>query len=419
MMLKKILCASLLCTAFFNVSAKPSIWVYSDLSDPRDLRGHGHPQNDPDDISALGSLLLTADEFNIEGIVFSSTNREGLKDATPFMQASFVDAYNRSVPALRAAGYDFQERIDFIRSDIIKNGKPIKFKPEKNYADLSQFQSVAPLAKLLTQKPIYVLNWGPLTESAVLVKHLLDTNNEVALNNLTVISHWTKSATAQGTIEKPFHVANCRDDYKACMYLHDEALVNPLVKFVEIGPAGQSGVVNGSAKFDNFPVFTQSPLGQLFYHGKFYNGKPDNSDSATFWVLTEFGANLSDYKNDGSLSLEEEKAVVKLFRDDGKAIVEYQAKKSNASASVKPFSNKQIADWFTYVYVKKGKIEVHMPHAGEFELKTVAGKPLLTANLARGDYEFEFKQYKPTKLVATVKSEGVVKTLKIGNAEYR
>lgn len=415
-MLNKIIILGTLLLSSFNLLAaeKPNLWIYSDLSDPRDLREHGHPQNDPDDISALGALLLTADRFNIQGFVYSSTNRKNLTDATPFIAESFIQAYKLSVPVWRSKGLDYQIEIPFIRSDITKTVEPSKYQPSRNYADISQFNSIIQLVELLNKKPIYVLNWGPLTESAILLKHLLDTNNQVALNNLTIISHWTKSATAQGTIEKPFHVANCRDDFKACMFLHEEALANPIVKFIEIGPAGQSGIVNGSVKFNNYPIFENSPLGQIFYHAKFFHRKPDQSDAATFWLLTELGANLDDYQDDGSLTFENEKTVVKKFYQDGKAIIEELAVKSEAAKQAKSFSKRQISDWFSYLYIKKDKIELHLPYDGQFKLMTQQGRPLIAADLNYGDHYFEFKHYPYSDFIAELKVEGITKRLSIG-----
>ena len=79
--------------ALGTAHAKPTIWVYTDLSDPSDQRSGGHPQNDPDDICSLAALLLEANRFEIAGIVFSSTNRKELKDATPFVESTFTEAY--------------------------------------------------------------------------------------------------------------------------------------------------------------------------------------------------------------------------------------------------------------------------------------------------------------------------------------
>ena len=96
------------------VPTKPTIWVTTDLSDPRTTRTGGHPNNDPDDICSLAALLLEADRFDIAAVVYSSTNRQNLPDATDFVQSTFAAAYAHDVPFLNAAFGGFQS--DFMCS---------------------------------------------------------------------------------------------------------------------------------------------------------------------------------------------------------------------------------------------------------------------------------------------------------------
>lgn len=367
---------------------KPSIWVYSDLSDPRQVRDHNHPINDPDDISALGSLLLTANRFNIEGIVVSSTNRANLVDPMPFINEAFIKPYQASLPGLNSTIGGYQEQINILRSSVTQVAEPKRFNPNKSYLDLAEFTTVAPVVKILQEKPLYVLNWGPLTESAILVKHLMETENQNALENLTIASHWTLSTVSQGSPEKPFHVANCRDDWKACMYLHELAKENK-IKFIETGSSGQAGVVNGSVHYADYPGFEKSPLGQIFYHAKFYHQKPDQSDSATFWLLTEFGASLEDVKTDGTLTTAEEQQLIKLMKDDAVEIISELRKASDAAAlSASPLNQNQIANLFTFIYQKKGKIEVYCPYESQLTLTDKNLKTLMSAQLTAGDHKF-------------------------------
>ena len=177
---------------------KPHVWVYSDMSDPRNQRAGGHPQNDPDDICSLAALLLEANRFNIEAVVFSSTNRKNLADATDFVQSTFADAYAHDVPYLNETIGGFQPEIRFLRSSITGGSEPRKFDPQKDYSDLTGLETVRRLVEFAEREPVYVLSWGPLTESAMAVKHCLDTGNETALANLFILSHWTKSWIAQG-----------------------------------------------------------------------------------------------------------------------------------------------------------------------------------------------------------------------------
>jgi glucose/arabinose dehydrogenase len=390
-------------------AAKPNVWVYTDHSDPRDLRAHNHPQNDPDDIVSLAALLLSAARFNIEGIVYSSTNRRGLGDATPFVEEALAEAYRRSVAAWNRNGGDYQPDIPFIRSSITREAQAQAFDPERDYADIGSFEGMPELVSLLEREPVYVLNWGPLTESAILVRHLLGTGNEQALANLVIVTHWTKSATAQGTPEAPFEVANCRDDARACAWLHESAQADDRVRLVELGPAGQTGIVNGSKSFARYADFETSPLGQIFYHAKFFNGAPDQSDASSFWLLTPYGADLGDYPHDGSLDIATERANVDRFARDAEAIVADLWLRARAAAGAQPFSRQEISGWFNYLYVKKGRIEAHLAYPGRFQLQDASGELLLDEVLDKGNHAFELQAFDEFPLQARLESEGIEK----------
>lgn len=85
-------------------AAKPNVWVYTDMSDPRE---GGHSFNDPDDIVTMSALLLEANRFNIETIVVSSTNRKYLGDSMDFVSRVFLDAGDQMVrgDSLKAGKY--------------------------------------------------------------------------------------------------------------------------------------------------------------------------------------------------------------------------------------------------------------------------------------------------------------------------
>ena len=393
---------------------KPNVWIYTDLSDPRSVQAQNHAQNDPGDLASLAAVLLSADRFNIEGIVVSSTHRPNLDDAMPFMESAFGEAYRRSVEAWAAQGHDYQPDIPFIRSSISRSASPVKFDPEGDYTDISRFEGMPELVALLKSEPVFVLNWGPLTESAVLVQHLLTTENNAALSNLVLASHETWSATAQGTPEQPFEAANCRDDAPACQYLHEVAQTDKRVKLIEMGSAGQNGIVNGSKSFGRYPAFEQSPLGQLFYHAKFYHGAPDQSDAATFWLLTPFGGSLEDYADDGSLDIETEKANAERFHVDGDAILADLLQRSMAANAAQPFSREEISDWFNYLYVKNGRIGAHLAYSGIFRLVDARGELLIEQALEKGRHDFELDEYEHLPLQASLVSAGVEKSVEIG-----
>ena len=127
---------------------KPAIWVYTDLSDTRDLRAGFHPQNDPDDHCSLAALLLEANRFQIRGIVFSSTYRPGLKDATQCVEATFLAAYQHDLPLLNKKLGGYQETLPFHRSSIAGAPAPVKFNPVRNYADLGILETVKALIEV-------------------------------------------------------------------------------------------------------------------------------------------------------------------------------------------------------------------------------------------------------------------------------
>ncbi len=275
------------------------------MSDPRDQREGGHPFNDPDDIVTMAALLLEADRFHIETIVVSSTNRKYLGDSMDFVNRVLLDAYHHDQPYLDKAFGGFPETINFVRSSATHVALPVRFDPSRDYTDLSAYETVASLIEYAEANEVYVLCLGPLTEPAIAVKHCLDTNNWKALGNMTFVAHWTMSFIAQGTLEAPYEVANCRDDARACSFIHEQARLDQDIKFIELGSVGQKGIVDGSAGFDRLDEFNNSRLGQIYLHAKRYGDKPDMSDGSTFWLLTEaFGVSLDDYPHNGTLTQE-------------------------------------------------------------------------------------------------------------------
>ncbi|MEZ5278096.1 MAG: hypothetical protein R3F07_17065 [Opitutaceae bacterium] len=389
---------------------KPTIWVTTDLSDPRTTRSGGHPNNDPDDICSLAALLLEANRFDIAAVVYSSTNRQNLPNATDFVQSAFAAAYAHDVPFLNAAFGGFQPEIPFIRSSLTRHAEPIRFDPDRDYSDLSELETVAALVDLAARKPVHVLSWGPLTESAIAVKHCLDTGQPDVLANLFIISHWTKSWIAQGTPETPFHVANCRDDARACDFLHTMAGQGAGFRFVELGSVGQTGVVNGAAGYPGFGAFQGSRLGQIFIHAKFYHGKPDQSDGATFWLMTgQFGPTLSDYPDDGSLDQATEERGRDLFLENGHQILDDLRRRSDAAAAANdPFPPGFLASRFTYVYqYLNGRYYIHVPLEATFEIRDATGRSVMSGRLQPGDHELDFSRLAPGDYPVTIKCGGL------------
>ncbi len=377
---------------------KPHLWVYTDMSDPRVTRSGGHPYNDPDDICTLAALLLQANRFHIAAVVYSSNHRKGLGGDTDFVPNIFAGAYAHDRPHLEAALGGYQEKINFVRSSLRRTDPTERFDPERDYADLTDLPTVQALVDYATENPVYVLLWGPTTEGAIAAKHCLTMGNETALENMTFIAHWTRSYIAQGTPEAPHKVANCNDDAHACLWLHQTAQRDRRVKFIEIGSTGQTGIVNGSAGYAHFPDFQKSRLGQIFVHGKFYHGKPDQSDGATFYTLVdEFGAGLADFTTDGTFSQAREENARDKFLADGHAILNDLRLRSNAAATAgNPFPAATILEHFTYVYqFIRGNYGMHLPLPSEVEIRTPSGTVLHTGDYASGNHKLDFMYNQP------------------------
>ncbi|WNJ19127.1 nucleoside hydrolase-like domain-containing protein [Pontibacter sp. G13] len=376
---------------------KPVVWVYSDLSDPRQQRDGGYPQNDPDDIVSMASLMLSANRYDIRQIVVGSTNRIGLEDPMPFVSEMLLNAYEHDQAALNESLGGFPETLPFIWSSITQQTSPIAFDSTASYLDLSELETVQALVDLASNEQVFVLNWGPLTESAMAVKHCLDTGNDAALRNMIFISHWTKSSLAQGSLETPFHVANCWDDVEACRFLHNEAGRNPLVRFIELGCVGQKGIVNGAAGFDQMETFGASRLGQIFITAKYYHQKPDFSDAATHWLLASgVGPAWTDYPSDGSLSVQEEGQFVQHFLDASPWIMDDLLHRSEIAARKKePFSPEQLAHYFTYVYFNhfRNAYGMHLTQSSHVMISDSLGTVFFEGDFPKGDHALELETF--------------------------
>ncbi|GAB5562685.1 MAG: hypothetical protein SynsKO_43320 [Synoicihabitans sp.] len=377
---------------------KPNLWIYTDMSDPRVQRSGGHPYNDPDDICTLAALLLEANRFNIEAVVYKSNHRKGLGPDTDFVSNIFADAYAHDQPHLDAALGGYQPEINFIRSSLRRTDPTERFDANGDYVDLSDLPTVQALVDYATENPVYVLLWGPVTEGAIAAKHCLTTGNDAALENMTFIAHWTRSYIAQGTPEAPHRVANCNDDAVACQWFHDVAGRNRQVKYDELGSIGQTGIVNGSAGYPHFADFRKSRLGQIFVHAKNYGGKPDQSDGATFWVLIEeLGPTLDDLTTDGTFSQAREENARDKFLADGHAILDDLRLRSAAAAMAgNPFSPAIILEHFTYVYqFIRGNYGMHLPLPATVTIQSPNGAVLHSADYAPGSHDFAFMQNQP------------------------
>ncbi len=335
-----------------GVAQKPNIWIISDFtgSDGFKIATEDESQlnttTDSDDHAALAMYLMKANLFNTVGIVLGSNRGGDRYDALTTFDRDFRPAYEVDVTCLNAEGFDYPPAESFrvMRAGTMKQ----LFDPEANYRDYDQLPaSVQALVDELDkddytrEQPLYVLSWGPLTETAVALKHLIENNKTDALARLHLVSHWTSSFIAQqqnpvdcfaGRVEtEKYRVSNCRSDCEACDYLHEEAAKQGAAfRFTDLGAIGQRGIVNGSEAF--FPEkfsgpsanrFKESELGKLFIQAKFRNGKPDGSDAATFYaILGTFGVQLSDFNDNGVLTASSESEANQTFYDNAADILE-------------------------------------------------------------------------------------------------
>jgi hypothetical protein len=335
-----------LCAALFvalpiraaAADAKPKVWIYTDMSDGT-LKGPTHmgTVNDPDDIPAMAGYLLMANEFETLGIVVSSTHRKEHRE-TPdqgvWANRFFGDAYRAEVAALNKSLGGYPADIRFTQSCIKESAE--RYDAEKTYSDLASYPTVRSLLDTAAQQPdgalINVLCWGSLTEPAILVNHCVATKRMDVLKKLRFIAHWTDSSRNQGTPEHPENVANCREDAAACAYMKKSAR-DGIIRYVECGAIGQSGIVGGGPKGRSyFDAFKAGRLGTIFVEGKFVHGNVDHSDSATYWVLLgNWGVSLNDIASDGTNPPAVEAANEQKFRESSKRIHDELLRRAKAA----------------------------------------------------------------------------------------
>lgn len=366
---------------------KPNIWVYSDLTDPRDRMEGGYPKGDQDDIAALASLLLSADRFHIESIVLGSGPFTDITNPLKLVEEIVVPAYKDHVENLKDNTHDYQMEINFQWSAVTRSdGWPRLYRDDRDYKDLSDYDTVSSLAEYARDHEVYVLVWGAMTEPAILVKHLLNTGRQDVLDNITIISHWGKSFLnsmyKEAVKTDPFAVTNSQTDLKASKYLHKQAELGR-VKMIQLGSVGQAGIVDGSANYPRIEEFDKSRLGQILISAKYYNNQVDQSDAATFWLLAEdLGFSLDDYPNDGSLTKEIETRNIAKFKQSAPAIMDNLVDRVHASAGT-PYPPSLVADYFCYSYHRWGHYSIYAPNPVSYRILNPEGEVVKKGELKR------------------------------------
>lgn len=336
---KYLIATVLIFSTTLPLSAKPKVWIYTDMSD-KTIPGTNHEGtvNDPDDISAMAAYLMLSNRFETLGVSVTSTHRKEHKTSPnqgEWATKYFGDAYAKDLVNLNKNIGGYQKSIPFMQSCVKETME--RFNPERSYSNLNKYDTVEALLKEVqkSKETIYVLCWGALTEPAILVKHCIESDTADLLERVSFISHWSNSPLHQGTPEMPDKVANCRDDYKACSYLKDMASKGK-IRFYECGAIGQHGSVSGSPKgADHYAQFHKSELGKIFATGKFVFNSVDFSDAATYIVLAgEWGVTLDDINPDGSNSAEVELANEKRLKQSAHKLNADLLKISNIAAGV-------------------------------------------------------------------------------------
>lgn len=318
---------------------KPNVWIFTDMTDKR-IPGKNKEGtvNDPDDISAMAGYFLMSNYFNTLGVVVGSTHRKehvNTPDQAVWADQVFNSAFQKDRPNLQKAIGNYPTKIDFIQSSILKTAE--KFDGKKNYRSIEAYSSLQAFLSTAREHQglINILCWGSLTEPAILVKHLLRTKQQALLQRLRFIAHWTNSPLHQGTPARPWKVANCNEDLRACRFLKKQAL-NGRIKFYELGAIGQHGIVSDAISGEAFNnQFNRSALGRLFRNGKFAHNQVDHSDAATYWTLIgTYGVSLGDVRLNGVNSAAIEKKNSERFKAQAKAIQAELLRRSNIAAGL-------------------------------------------------------------------------------------
>lgn len=381
-----VLCSCLTAICFAgSKSAKPNVWVYTDFTDPRDQREGGYPKGDQDDNAALASLLLSADRFHIERIVLTSGSFSGITDPTKIANEVFIPAYKEHIEHLEDGSYDYQKEINFQWSSVTSSGGwPKLFKDERDYTDLIDYETVQLLADYARDNEVFVLVWGSMTEPAILVKHLIHTDQQDVLDNITIINHWGKSYLRSMHMDEvktdPYAVTNSRMDLKASKYLHGQAEQGK-VKMIQLGCVGQSGIVDGSANYSRIEEFRNNRLGQIFLSAKYGKNRVDQSDAATFWMLAEdLGFRLDDYPHDGTLSKEIEERNIEKFQALAPKAMDSLLERANASKG-EPYPASFISKYYGYAYHRWGHYCIYAPDPVAYRILAPNGEVLKEGNL--------------------------------------
>ena len=334
------------------VAQKPRIWIHTDMTAAYDYsktssiaEAETDQNSDPDDHVALAIYLMMANKFDTKAIVMGVTNRNTNMNVLTFFNETFRPAYASDVECLNRelGGYPAVEDIPAYESSLTAGNNKIEF-DDSPIGKYDSYSSLPATVKLLVDElkkddysyeaPLYVLEWGGMTEAAMVIRHLQRNNEIEALRRMYIVSHWHTSYTNtqsnnncySGSDADKYGCANCNVNCEACRFVRNEAKkTDALFRWVDLASVGQTGIVNGYNNYFNggidgstYRQFQKSRLGDLFVKSKFAYGKPDGSDCATFYaVLGNYGVTLSDYNNNGQTTASQESSAMNKFKSRG------------------------------------------------------------------------------------------------------
>jgi hypothetical protein len=261
---------------------KPRVWISSDLTNPNSTNA-----TDTDDIVTTAAFLLLSNRFAVEGFVVGATPYSSCVSSLAWVKTALLPVYLKEIANLEIKIGGYSNNLPFLQASTCQK----KFDPSAT-VDVDALPTVRSLIDAAKTGPLFVLNWGPMDETASAISGLLATGDTATLDRITVISHWTS----------PSNQYNCSVDANACAYVHQQAAAGK-VKLYELGPMGQTGLVDNSCKTSarlNQATMYGSEIGNLMSIKWNGDGWPDMSDGATFLVLAGFGGGVTALKADGT-----------------------------------------------------------------------------------------------------------------------
>lgn len=299
-----------------------SVWVTSDLSDPVPNNGKGN--GDPDDVAALVNLFFLQDQVNIRGIATDVTSkdfRNGYHFVTRELLGGQGDGsepspYEQIQGALQGAFGSGYLTAEELRSRTYQGGlrtfapgQSVQFQDEGETID-SALALYEEARRATPEQPLYVLNWGALTDVALALAYG-DQTGEPIDDRVVVISHGTHPGGGYNRFaldrEAGDYVQARASDANNGLRVFELKDMNPAFHNGNENDATWSLSVGGEScgNSDNhsFAEIRRSPLGCVIQqstgeHGRSWDDRPwlrgqvDFSDGSTYLLLLGYAGGL-------------------------------------------------------------------------------------------------------------------------------